>query len=92
MAWEGEIAKVACVRAKLFQWYQTLCNPLDCSPLGSSVHGILQARILEWVAMPSPRGSFRPRDRTHVSYVSCFGRQDLYHYYHLGSPPRLLTR
>ena len=40
----------------------TLCNPMDCSPPGSSVHGILQGRILEWVAMPSSRGSTRPRD------------------------------
>ena len=39
----------------------------------------LQARILEWVALPSSRGSSRPRDRTHVSYVSCIGRQVLYH-------------
>ena len=45
----------------------TLCDPMDCSPSGSSVRGILQARILQWVAMPSSRGSSRPRDRTHVS-------------------------
>ena len=51
----------------------TLCNPMYCSPPGSSVHGIVQARILEWVAMPSSRGSFQPRDRTHVSYISCTG-------------------
>ena len=38
----------------------TLCDPVDCSPPDSSVHGIIQARILEWVAMPSSRGSFRP--------------------------------
>ena len=44
----------------------TLCDPMDCSPPGSSVHGILQARILEWVAMPSSRGSSQPRDRTQV--------------------------
>ena len=43
-----------------------LCNPMDCSPPGSSVHGILQARILEWVAMPSSRGSSQPRDRTQI--------------------------
>jgi len=49
----------------------TLCDPMDCSPPGSSVHGILQARILEWVAMPSSTGSSRPRDRTRVSCVSC---------------------
>ena len=49
----------------------TLCNPMDCSLPASSVHGILQARILEWVAMPSSRGSSWPRDQTHVSCVSC---------------------
>ena len=50
--------------AKLLQFCLTLCNPIDCSPLGSSVHGILQARILEWVAMPSSRGSSQPRGWT----------------------------
>ena len=45
----------------------TLCNPTDCSLPGSSVHGIFQARILEWLAKSSSRGSSRPRDRTHVS-------------------------
>ena len=45
--------------------------PMDCSPPGSSVHGILQARILDWVAMPSSRRSSRPRVRTRVSCVSC---------------------
>ena len=44
---------------------------MDCSPPGCSVHGILQARILEWVAMLSSRASSWPRDQTHVSYVSC---------------------
>ena len=47
---------------------------------GSSVHGILQARILEWVAMPSSRGSFRPRNRTRVSGISCTGRRILYYH------------
>ena len=42
----------------------TLCNPMLCSPLGSSVHGILQARILRWVAMPFSRGSSQPKYRT----------------------------
>ena len=41
---------------------QTLCDPVDCSPTGSTVHGILQARILEWVAISFSRGSSRPRD------------------------------
>ena len=48
----------------------TLCNPMDCSPPGSSVRGILQARLLAWVAMPSSRGSSQPRDRTQVSSIA----------------------
>ena len=48
----------------------TLCNPRDYSPPGSSVHGILQARILEWVAMPSSRGSSQHRDQTQVSHTA----------------------
>ena len=47
------------------------CNPMHCSPPGSSVHGIFQTRILEWVAMPSSRGSSWPSDQTHVSCGSC---------------------
>ena len=46
------------------------CAPTDCSPPGSSVHGVLQARILEWVAMPSSRGSSQPRDQTRVSHTA----------------------
>ena len=49
----------------------TLSDPMDCSPPGSSAHGILQTRILEWVSMPSSRGSPQPRDKTQVS---CFVR------------------
>ena len=52
----------------------TLCNAVDCSPPGSSVHGILQARTRGRAAVPASRGSSRPRDRTCVSDVSCFGR------------------
>ena len=48
-----------------------LCDLMDQSLSGSSLQGILQARILEWVAMPSSRGSSQPRDWIHVSYVSC---------------------
>ena len=58
---------------------------MDCSPASSSVHGILQARILEWVAIPFSRGSSQPRDQTRVSYVSYIGRRILYHLLHLGS-------
>ena len=48
----------------------TFCNPMDCSPPGSSVYGILQRRILEWVAIPFSRGSSQPRDRTCL-YITC---------------------
>ena len=48
----------------------TLCDPMDCSPPGSSVHGILQARRLEWVAMPFSRGSSQPRDQTFVFCIA----------------------
>ena len=47
-----------------------LCHPMDCDPPGSSVHGILQARIQEWVALSFSRGSFRPRGWTHVSHIA----------------------
>ena len=56
-----------CCCCGVTQSCSTLCDPMDCSPPGSSVHWILQARVLEWVAMPSPRGSSRPRDQTVVS-------------------------
>ena len=52
------------------QLYLTLCDSMDCSPLGSPVHGSLQARILEWVAMPSSRGSSQPGDRIQVSCIA----------------------
>ena len=56
-----------CVCAKLLQSCLTLCDPMDYSLPGFSVLGILQARILEWVAMPCSRGSSQPRDGTCVS-------------------------
>ena len=58
---------------------------MDWSPPGSSVHGIFQARILEWVAISSCRRSSQPRDRTHVSCVSCISWQTLYQLSHWGS-------
>ena len=64
----------ACVHA---QSCLTLCNPMDCSLPSSSVHRILQARILEWVAISCSGGSSLPRDQT---CVSCIGRQILYHW------------
>ena len=66
-----------CQSAQSLQPCRTLCDPMDCSQPGSSVHGILQARILEWVAMPCSRGSSRPWDGTQVFSASCFGRQVL---------------
>ena len=67
--------------------HPTLFNPMNHrSPPGSSVHGIVQTRILEQVAMPSSRGSSEPRSQTHISYVSCTGRRFLHHWCHLGSP------
>ena len=81
-----------CVHAKSLQSCPTLCDPLDCSPPGSSVHGILQARILEWVAMP-PEDLPHPGTETESLLSPAFGRQDLYHQDHLGSlSGYLLTR
>ena len=55
---------------------QLFCNPMDYSLPGSSVHGILQARVLEWVAISSSRGSSQPRDWTHVSCISLHWQED----------------
>ena len=57
----------------------TLCNPMACSLPGFSVHGILQSRILEWVAISSFRGSSQTRDQICDSGISCIGRQILHH-------------
>ena len=59
----------ACIHDKLLQWCLILSNPMDYSPPGSSVHWILQARILEWLAISSSRGSSRSRGQTCVPYV-----------------------
>ena len=56
--------------------YLAFCDSMDRGPLGSSVHGISQARILEWVAISYSRGSSQPRDQTRIS---CIGRQIFYH-------------
>ena len=62
------------------QWYLTLCRPMDCTLLASSVHRIFQARILEWVSTPFSREFSWLRDLIHVSSVSCTGRQIFYHW------------
>ena len=65
---DGLCVYIRCVSAT--QPRPTLCLSVDCSPPGSSVHGILQARILEWVAIPFSRGSSQPRDQTQVSSIA----------------------
>ena len=70
---------IVCVHAQSFQSSLTLYDPTDGSPPGSSVPGILHARILEWVPMSSCRGSSQPRDQTLILYISCIRRQVLYH-------------
>ena len=75
-----------CVHAKLLQSCPTLCDPMDGSLPGSSVHGIFQARILEWVAISFSRRSSQPRDQSCLSSVSCIGRWDLHPQRHLESP------
>ena len=56
---------------------QLFCDLVDCSPPGSSIHGIILAKILEWVSISSSRGSSQPRDQT---YISCTGRQVLFYW------------
>ena len=58
------------VKVLVAQSCPTLCDPMDWSLPNSSVHGILQARILEWVPIPFPRGSSQPRDRTQMSCIA----------------------
>ena len=74
---------------KSLQSCPTLCDPMDRSPPGSSVHGILQVRILEWVAMPSSKGSSWLTDWICLFYISCVVKWMPYHYRHLGSPKAL---
>ena len=81
----GRILRSTCV-CSVTQSCPALCDPMDCSLPGSSVHGTFQARILEWVARPSSRGSSQPRDWTHVSCVSCIGRLILYTAPSVGKP------
>ena len=68
--WKDSLHSWTKVKGLVAQSCSTLCKPMDCSLPGSSVHGILQAQILEWVAMPSSRGSSQPRDQTQVSHIS----------------------
>ena len=58
------------VRVKVLVTQLCLCDPMDCSPPGSSICGILQAGILEWIAMPFSKGCSQPRDQTWVSHMA----------------------
>ena len=78
--------KDVCVYTKSLQLCQTLCNSMDGTPPNPSVYGILQARILKWIPCPHPGSLLDPRNQTCISYVSCIGRQVLYHECHLWSP------
>ena len=75
-----------CMYDMSLQSWPILCEPMDCRPPGFSVRGILQARILKWVAMPFSRGSSQPKAQTCISYISCTGRSVLYHQHHLRNP------
>ena len=75
---------ILCVCVLVAQSCLTLCDPMDCSPQGSFVHRILQARILEWVAVPFSSGSSQPTDQTHPGLPHC--RWILYQLRHQGSP------
>ena len=59
-----------CYCCLVAQWYLTLCNPRDCSLRGFSAHGIVQVRLLEWVALPFSRGSSQPRDQIWVFRIT----------------------
>ena len=74
---ESKHFKAKCVHAYILSHVWLFCNPIDCSLPGFSVHGIFQARILEWVFISFPRESSWFRNRTHVS---CIGRWILYHW------------
>ena len=69
--WETKIMlSLLTVKVLVTQSCPTLCDPMDCSPPGSSLHGIVQARVLEWIAISFYRGSSLPRDRTQVSCIA----------------------
>ena len=71
VAWKyWDLDEVCAVLCLVIQLCLTLCDPIDCSPPGSSVHEILQEKILEWVAMSSSRVSSQPRDWTQVSHIA----------------------
>ena len=100
LLWKGHIQEFILNQCHLSKWKAevlvaqlcpTVCDPMDCSPPGSTVHGILQARILERIAMPSSRGSSGPRDWTWISWISCIGRWVLFQQHDLRCKPLKLS-
>ena len=71
---QTHVKVTAVSESEVTQLCPTLCDPMDCSLSGSSIHGIFQARVLEWVTVSFSRGSSRPRNRTRVSHIAgrCF--------------------
>ena len=79
-AFAPRLRRLSSVQSSLVtQSCPTVCDPMDCSPSGSSVHGILQAKTLQWVAVSYSRGSSWSRDWTHSSCTSCISRWILYY-------------
>ena len=74
LSWSSLDWERGLMKSEIAQLCPTLCDPMDCSPPGSSMHGIFQARVLEWVAISFSRGSSWPKDRTRVSHIAgrCF--------------------
>ena len=85
---KGSISNIYLMKVKVLVSLSCLilCDPMDCSPLDTPVHGSFCVRILEWAAISFSRVSSRPTDQTHIPHVSCIGRRVLCHEYHLGSP------
>ena len=75
----GQFVIYTSVCASVLSHAWLLCDSMDGRLPSSSIDGIFQAWTLEWVAISSSRGSFWPKDQTHVSGISCIGRQLLYH-------------
>ena len=74
-----------CMHTQSLSLRLTLCASMDCSLQGTSVHGILQTRILEWVAMPFSKGSSWPKDQISISCISCLAGRFFTHWATLGS-------
>ena len=79
------VVSLTCLEMHVCSVLSNSCDPMDCNPPGSSLYGIFQARILEWIAIFPSRGSSWPKDRTCVSWVSCVAGRFFYHLRHWAS-------